>query len=124
MMIFSYVGALDNKGKEFMISFLDNLARPTDYPMDIFVTTHSNQPVTVNVMGPNANTTNKISETFTVRQGEVHLVSAHQDYRLHGTEFSSKGISLTANHDIEVYGLNKEKLSADGYLAIPTDAIG
>ena len=103
---------------------MDNKPLPADFPMELFVTTDNPHAVTVHVNGPYANTTHKLRQTFTVTKGQVQLITVHQDYRLHQTELSSKGISINANHDIMVYGINKEKYSDDGFLALPTDAIG
>ena len=107
-----------------MIGFMDNRNTSTDIPMELFITTDKNKPVTVHVDGIYANTTTQLHKTFTVTKGQVHFLQIPPEYRLHVTEFSSKGIQITANHEIMVYGINREKHSNDGYLALPTDAIG
>lgn len=35
-----------------------------------------------------------------------------------------KGINITANREVAVYGMNRVKWTSDGYLALPTDVIG
>ncbi|KAK3106603.1 hypothetical protein FSP39_023361 [Pinctada imbricata] len=117
-------GALDNKGRRFMLGFMDNLPFPQDQNLELFVTTNVKHPVTVHVNGPMINSTNKIHQTFHISKGHVHLVNISREYRLHGTEMSSKGIEIKAPNQIMVYGINREKFSDDGYLALPTDAIG
>ncbi|KAK3106331.1 hypothetical protein FSP39_017792 [Pinctada imbricata] len=103
---------------------MDNLAAQTDMYLEMFVTTNSKHPSTVEVRGPMLNSTHKLHQTFRVSRGHVHLVNISNEYRLHGTEFSSKGIEITAERQVIVYGINREKYSDDGYLALPTDAIG
>ncbi|XP_062574881.1 IgGFc-binding protein-like [Saccostrea cucullata] len=117
-------GALDSKGKHFIITFMDNkILQHTDIKPEIFITTSSNKPVHVNVTSPKSHHP-RINQHFVITHGVVHRVAVDQDFRLNHTELSTKGISISADEEIVVYGVNREVYSDDAYLALPTDVLG
>lgn len=117
-------GALDSKGKRFIITFMENkILNNTDYKPEIFITTASTNLVHVNVTSPKSQHP-QINAQFTVTRGIVHRVVVDQDFRLNQTELSTKGILISADEEVVVYGVNRELWSDDGYLALPTDVLG
>ncbi|XP_062574882.1 IgGFc-binding protein-like [Saccostrea cucullata] len=117
-------GALDSKGKQFIVTFMDNqILQNTDINPEIFITTSSTKPVHVNVTSPGS-TNPRISEQFVVSRGIVHRVVVDQAFRLNQTELSTKGILISADEEVVAYGVNREVWSDDAYLALPTDVLG
>jgi len=41
-----------------------------------------------------------------------------------GTELTSKALFITSDNDVAVYAVNREKYSADAFLALPIDVLG
>ncbi|XP_061187976.1 IgGFc-binding protein-like [Saccostrea echinata] len=117
-------GALDSKGKQFIVTFMDNkILQNTDINPEIFITTSSTKPVHVNVTSPGSSNP-RINEHFVVSRGIVHRVVVDQDFRLNHTELSTKGILISADEEVVAYGVNREVWSDDAYLALPTDVLG
>ncbi|XP_063413689.1 IgGFc-binding protein-like isoform X1 [Mytilus trossulus] len=116
------LGALDNRGTEFMVAFMDNkILENNDIQPEIFVTTAKNKLVHVTITGaPNS----KLHQTFTVTRGQVHRAAFDTSYRLVQTELARKAILIQADDEIVVYGVNREVFSDDAYLALPTDVLG
>ncbi|KAK3092135.1 hypothetical protein FSP39_025493 [Pinctada imbricata] len=118
------IGALDNRGDEFIIGFMDNkILQNKDLEPEIFITTNENVTVTVHITAPKAQGLH-LDQTFTLTRGDVKQIKVPQALRHHETELTSKGILIQSDHEIVVYGINKEVYSDDGYLALPTDALG
>ena len=119
-----FAGALDSKGKQFIITFMENkILNHTDYKPEIFITTPSTKVVHVNVTSPRSQHP-QINVHFTVTRGVVHRVVVDQHFRLNQTELSTKGIYISADEEVVVYGVNRELYSDDAYLALPTDVLG
>lgn len=119
-----FLGALDNRGNEFLVAFMDNkILQDTDINPEIFITTSKNHPVHVNVSAPGLNHSH-LNQKFTIQHGEVHMVSIPHRFRLNHTQIHHKAILIQADDEIVVYGINREVWSDDAYLALPTDALG
>ncbi|XP_048772735.1 uncharacterized protein LOC125678355 [Ostrea edulis] len=117
-------GALDSKGKHFILTFMENkILQHTDIKPEIFITTPSTKIVHVNVTSPGSHNPN-INEHFTITRGTVHRVQVDPNFRLSQTELSTKGILISADEEVVVYGVNREVWSDDAYLALPTDVLG
>ncbi|XP_076085689.1 IgGFc-binding protein-like [Mytilus galloprovincialis] len=118
------LGVLDNKGTEFLVAFMDNkVLHGHDIKPELFVTTDSRHLVHINISSPGISNS-QLRTQFTVSRGQVHLVQIDTSYRLDHTESSQKAILIQSDKDIVVYGVNRESHSDDGYLALPTDALG
>ncbi|XP_071147001.1 IgGFc-binding protein-like [Mytilus edulis] len=117
-------GALDNRGTKFLVAFMDNKITNQDIPPELFITTDSKQLVHVNISSPGFHHSSRLHESFTVKQGQVHLTQLHTSYRLNHTQLAKKAILIQSDHEIVVYGVNRELHSDDGYLALPVDALG
>ncbi|VDH98731.1 Hypothetical predicted protein [Mytilus galloprovincialis] len=103
-----------------LYKFLDE----SDPLQKLFITTDSKQLVHVNISAKEPNHPVKLLQSFTVTQGQVHLSQLNTSFRLNHTQLVKKAILIQADHEIVVYGVNRELHSADGYLALPVDALG
>lgn len=123
-MINIFVGALDNRGTEFIITFMDNkILENRDIQPEIFITTAKTHLVHVTITSPGVQHS-RLHESFSITKGHVKRIAVDTSYRLNQTELSRKGILIQADDEIVVYGVNREVYSDDGYLALPTDVLG
>ncbi|XP_071130861.1 uncharacterized protein [Mytilus edulis] len=121
MMDVSQSGAPDNRGTLFIVAFGENSNKNLD--TELFVTTSRTTTVNVHVTAP-LYTAQSINEQFTVTSGIVKQLALDNDLRMFGTTKSFKGIQISADDDVIVYGVNKEYYSCDAYLALPIDVLG
>ncbi|XP_070207990.1 IgGFc-binding protein-like [Littorina saxatilis] len=116
----SYVfAAPDSQGKEFILGFMEN--RPLTTDIELFITTVSTVPVTVNITLPKFKP--NWSETITVTGGNVEKVNLPMDIRGESIEKSNKGVLIQASDEISVCSINKEPKSADAYISLPVDVL-
>lgn len=115
--------AQDTGGKEFIVVYLQNVVeQPNNDDLQLFVTT-VNSNVQVSVTSP------KYTESWAPNIDQAvpanEVVKFGIDYRLRLNENAkeSKAILVQSNEDIIVYGVNMERFSSDGFLAIPTDSL-
>lgn len=115
---------LDNRGKEFLVAFMENeVIHGNNINPEIYVTTSKKTIVHVNVSAsgiPNA----KLYKTFSVIHGQTQLVKLNTSLRLHHTELTKKAVLIEADDEIVVYVVNREERSDDAYLALPIDVLG
>ncbi|XP_071126969.1 IgGFc-binding protein-like [Mytilus edulis] len=115
---------LDNRGKEFLVAFMENeVYHGNDINPEIYVTTSKKTIVNVNVSAsgnPNA----QLYKTFSVIYGQTQLVKLNTSLRLNHTELTKKAVLIEADDEIVVYVVNREEMSDDVYLAMPIDALG
>ncbi|XP_078687045.1 uncharacterized protein LOC144919468 [Branchiostoma floridae x Branchiostoma belcheri] len=110
--------APDNRGTEFIVGFLHNYI---DTPqLELFITSASSTPTSVTVSAPGVGFTRRL----TVTDAAVQVVSLPQSLALSGNEKAQKGVSITSDTEIIVYGVNKQKASTDGFLGLPKDVLG
>ncbi|CAH1272704.1 FCGBP [Branchiostoma lanceolatum] len=110
--------APDNRGTEFMVGFLQNLDNTQQ--LELFITSASSSPASVNISAPFAGFTRRLAVT----DSAVQVVSLPQSLALSGNERAQKGISITSDTEIIVYGVNKRFASTDGFLGLPKDVLG
>ncbi|XP_019624498.1 PREDICTED: uncharacterized protein LOC109470157 [Branchiostoma belcheri] len=118
---FPTVAAPDNRGTEFMVGFLENF-RPTYTELELSITSASSTPTStsVNISAPGVGFTRRL----TVTDAAVQVVSLPQSLALSGNEKAQKGVSITSDTEIIVYGVNKVSASTDGFLGLPKDVLG
>ena len=108
---------------EFIIAFMDNFALSPDLDIELFVTTSRTTTVNVNVTSPGW-TNPSVKESFSVTAGDVKRVNINPGLRLKGIVKEKKGILVTADEEIVIYGVNKQSYSNDAFLGLPTDVLG
>ncbi|XP_062620366.1 IgGFc-binding protein-like [Saccostrea cucullata] len=90
--------------------------------VELFVTTSRTRPVSVKVDTPKS-TSPRISESFSVVAGQVKQLFFDPKIRMSGSSKSNKGIRIVASDEVVVYGVNKERYSCDGFVALPIDVL-
>ncbi|XP_069105029.1 uncharacterized protein [Argopecten irradians] len=117
----SVQGAPDNRGTEFIIGYMENIA--VSMNVELFVTTMRTTTVNVKVTAPRYSAAG-INEAFSVTAGTVKQLFFTPSIRLAGNEMSSKAVWITADDEVVIYGVNKETYSCDAFLGLPTDVLG
>ncbi|XP_033759595.1 A disintegrin and metalloproteinase with thrombospondin motifs adt-1-like [Pecten maximus] len=115
------IGAPDNRGTEFIIGYMENIAESIN--VELFVTTMRTTTVNVRVTAPRYSSAG-INEAFSVTAGTVKQLFFHPRVRLSGNEMSSKAVLISADDEVVIYGVNKERYSCDAFLGLPTDVLG
>ena len=88
----------------------------------MYVSTPSSNYVSVTVSAPKFN--NKKKSTFSIKKGQIKHLEMDWQLRNFGSVKSNKAVHVEANHDVVVYGVNKQPHCTDGFLAFPTDVLG
>jgi hypothetical protein len=102
-------------GTDFWIAFPPN--QSTSAVLSIFISS------TIATSGNVTSAYPGVNQTFTVTPGTVTQVTVPSGVALtNGIE--NKGIEITSNDPIAVYGLNNQPYTADAYLAMPVAALG
>ncbi|XP_060071250.1 uncharacterized protein LOC132551155 [Ylistrum balloti] len=115
------MGAPDNRGTEFIIGYMENIAESIN--VELFITTMRTTTVNVRVTAPRYSAAG-INSAFSVTAGTVKQLFFHPRIRLSGNEMSSKAVWITADEEVVIYGVNKETYSCDAFLGLPTDVLG
>eukprot|EP00058_Branchiostoma_floridae_P003128 XP_002588616.1 hypothetical protein BRAFLDRAFT_106856 [Branchiostoma floridae] len=110
----------DNKGTEFVLSFVENFQRAGHRPQ-LLISGTSPEPSSVVVDVPLVGFTSIVN----VRFGEVATVNLPRDgVEMRGSRKGRHAVSIRAEDDIIVYGVFTERDSTDGYLGLPIDVLG
>ena len=110
-------GAQDSKGTNFWLTFPGNFS---DQELTLFITGDTATTGTVAIPGLLA-----FSAPFTVTPGTVTPVALPTDAQLQSSDtVEDKGIHVTSNAEVTVYGLNRVQFTTDAYLGLPVDALG
>ncbi|CAC5417849.1 Adhesion G protein-coupled receptor B2,Coadhesin,Thrombospondin-1,Mucin-like protein,Hemicentin-1,Adhesion G protein-coupled receptor B3,Thrombospondin-2 [Mytilus coruscus] len=94
----------------------------TDFDLELFVTTSRTTTVNVEVTSPKW-TSPSVNEQFTVTAGVVKQLFIDLTLRLEGTVKESKGIRVSADDEVVIYGVNKQWYSNDAFLGLPVDVL-
>ena len=117
----------ESAGKEFIFGFLNNemsqRAVTQCVPVEVYVSTIWPTSVHVTVSAPSF-TESREFYRFVIRKGIIKHVQMNCKLRNRGSNTSNKGILVQADHDVIVYGINRQSLCTDGFHALPTDVIG
>ncbi|XP_067929104.1 uncharacterized protein [Watersipora subatra] len=118
---------VDAVGTEFTIFFQENAARRPDFTFELqlFLTTHHPTPVTVIVRLPLISENGvEMKQEVIVNKGNVTEVNFPQTMMHVGSSISNKGIHILATAPIVVYGVNPQRFSSEGFIAIPNHLLG
>jgi hypothetical protein len=109
--------AQSSQGTEFWIAFPKNFNQGND--RQLYITAEVNAIVDVNITNP------PFSTTINVTAGSLSTVNVPLavDISSNGV-VENKGIHITSDNPVTVYGMSQEGASTDAYLALPVDAIG
>ncbi|CAH1238822.1 FCGBP [Branchiostoma lanceolatum] len=107
----------DNKGTSFVVGFLDNFEL---VDLELFVISASTEPTNVTISAPGACYTKQLVVTDVAAQ----VVALPRSLMLSGQERATKGVLVTADREIILYGVNRGRRATDGFLALPVDVLG
>ncbi len=109
-------GRPDNLGDDFWLGFPTNLIQ---------------QDITLFIAGPTATSGTvsipglAFSTAFTVTPGSVTTVALPPNTQMSGgSTTEEKGVHVTAEDEVAVYGLNRAQFTTDAYLGLPVDVLG
>ncbi len=109
--------APDNLGTEFWLGFPGNFSGGSE--KTLFITGPEAASGNVEIPGL------AFSQAFTVTPGTVTSVPLPADADLQVQEgIEAKGIHVTADREVTVYGLNRQSATTDAYLGLPIDVLG
>ncbi|XP_019617020.1 PREDICTED: IgGFc-binding protein-like isoform X1 [Branchiostoma belcheri] len=107
----------DNRGTEFVVGFLQNYGVSQ---LELFITSASSEPTTVTITAPGVSYTKQL----VVTDAAVQVVTLPRSVMLTGHERAQKGVLVTADREIILYGVNKQRYTTDGFLGLPVDVLG
>ncbi len=117
---FASTGALyaqSSQGTEFWVAFPANLTQTG--ARQLYITAEVNTEVNVTIVNP------AFSTTIDVAAGTLATVNLPLSVDVTGNGVvEDKGIHITADNPVTVYGMNQRDASTDAYLALPVDAVG
>lgn len=113
-------------GKDFWLCFMRN---HTDSPtpdektrlnLELFITSDYNSEVTIEIKGLN------FKETVSIPKGTVRNIKINPLAQITTSEIIMEGMAVHVSSDnpVNVYGLNRRKLTTDTFLGLPIDVIG
>jgi hypothetical protein len=121
LMISASVGnaAPDSKGTDFWLAFPGNAFCCGTPTLSLFITADVNTTGTVEIPGL------AFSTPYAVTAGTVTTVGIPLGAHLTSSDVvEDKGIHVTAQAEVTVYGLNRIPSTTDAYLGLPTDILG
>jgi len=107
--------AQDSKGTDFWLVFMHNYSGTPN--LQLFITSDVDTNGTVEIPGL------AWSQGFTVTANTTTTVNIPTGAMLSGTGIHNKGIHVTAEDEVTVYGLNQITVTTDAYLALPIDVL-
>ncbi|XP_035672719.1 IgGFc-binding protein-like [Branchiostoma floridae] len=110
-------GPPDNIYKKFMLGFIQNFV--ANRPAELFIAPAGDDPATVTVNAPHVSHT----ETVTIQPNNIQMLQVPAAIKMTEGGVSNRGIEITADVDIVVYGVNKEDYTTDGFLGLPEDVM-
>jgi len=109
--------APDSKGQEFWLAFPGNFSGGSE--KTLFITGDESATGTVEIPGL------AFTSPFTVTPGSVTSVPLPSNSDLATADgVEAKGIHVTADREVTVYGLNRQSATTDAYLGLPVDVLG
>jgi hypothetical protein len=114
----SALAALDSKGTDFWLAFIQNYSGYTP-TLTLFISGETATTGTVDIPGLS------FSAPFTVTPGSITAVDIPAAAQITGSDsVQNKGIHVTAAAEVTVYGLNRFPATTDAFLGLPTDILG
>jgi hypothetical protein len=111
----------DSRGTDFWLMFTGNynLSDANPLTLTLFIAGGTNTSGTVSIPGLG------FSALFTVTANVVtSVVLPNQAETQRSGVVENRGIHVTAEDEVTVYGLSRQRATTDAYLALPTDILG
>jgi YD repeat-containing protein len=111
--------SLDNLGTDFWVTFPHDNNATTDRILYLTSTTDTSGTVTVPGL-------DNWTQSFAVTANQISTIALPAEVELVGVDDAStnQGVHVTSAEEIAVFGLSKSIETSDGFLALPTDALG
>lgn len=107
----------DNQGKDFWLTFPQNYTAVPE--LTLFITGAKATTGQVQIPGLG------FTRSFTVTPGQISRVILPANAQMDTVDvIENKGIHITANEEVVIYGLNRIPYTTDAYLGLPTDILG
>lgn len=108
----------DSSGTVFWVMFMDNLVNPgPDLTLFISAELASTGQIEGDMLPEPI--------AFSVNPGEIASVSIPESLMVSSSDsVESKGLKITSDNEVTVYGLNQRAYSSDAFLALPEDILG
>lgn len=107
----------DSKGDDFWLAFPPNYSSGAN--LELFISSDVATNVTV------SSAYNGFSQSVTTTPGTVTSVSIPNSLEVKNYQvIQNKGIHVTADAEVTVYGLNALRASTDAFMGLPTDILG
>lgn len=113
------VGIPDNRGREFVLAFMQQYNQKHAGAVSLFITSDNKTKAHISIPG-----LDNYRRSVSLQADELVRVDLPLRARLSGTQKEKKGILVTADHELVIYGLNIMAHSTDAFLALPTDIQG
>jgi RHS repeat-associated protein len=109
-----------NKGMDFWLAFPGNLSPPEGPQLiTMFIASETNTSGIFSIPGLG------ISQSFTVTAGQITAINVPLNAQLDSTDtVEHKGIHITAQNEVAVYGLSAQLATTDAYLGLPVSMLG
>ena len=114
---FYFTDKSSNYGRHFVLGFTEHIYSNSD--ILISVVAKFNTDVTITAL-----TSSRPLFTSHIKAGKVMEYRLPNGLKMQGTNIQSKGIEINSTNDITVFCLNHFHDTSDGYLALPTNALG
>ncbi len=114
----TFAAQSDSSGTEFWLMFNGNLAGGGEV-VNLFITGGVNTTGTVEIPGLG------FSAPFSVTAGNVTTITLPLSVRMESSDsIENKGVHVTAQSEVTVYGLNRRTSTTDAFLGLPVDILG
>lgn len=111
--------AIDSTGTEFLLAFPETVPGQLDRVQTLLITS------SVATSGSVSNSALGINLPFATGPGTAALVTLPASAQLETSDaVESRGILVTAADPVAVYGFNRRPFTTDGFLGLPTSALG
>lgn len=112
----------DHRGTNFWVTFPGNYAPDTDNPVRISVSIVGVAGTTGQVRIPGLGST----QNYTLDVNGLAIVNLPRAAELRDANdlIENKGINVTAQREVAVYGFNRVRYTSDAFLALPSDVTG
>lgn len=111
-----------HRGTDFWVTFPGNYAPDPDNQVRLRLYIVGQRETTGTVTIPGLG----FSTNWIIPASREKIIDLPRDAELGNANdlVQEKGINITANREVAVYGMNRVRWTTDGYLALPTDVIG
>ncbi|XP_033758114.1 uncharacterized protein LOC117340463 [Pecten maximus] len=98
-----------------MLGFLKNKVNSNHLGCDVIILNPNNDNASINISSQDGQLRNVILQSL-----YAHTETFNQDFEVDGSGLSRKGIKVTSDRQLFVYGISRHTLGFEGFLSLPT----